>query len=134
MAQANILSTSQSVSVILLCSNQQPRARSRAGPKSHPAEDHRKDSKSKKRSHTATNNREPIQDKLFTIIANKAITMIKIKGVRALDELAAGRTKQGHNPIALESGREKVQQRKARWSSACGDFGIDNSLLLLKRR
>jgi hypothetical protein len=30
-----------------------PTKRSRAGPKSHPAEDHRKDSKGKKRSHTA---------------------------------------------------------------------------------
>jgi hypothetical protein len=54
-----------------------PTKRSRLGPKSHAAEDHRKDSKSKKRSHTAINNREPIQDKLFTTITNKVNTMIK---------------------------------------------------------
>ena len=56
-----------------------PTKRSRVGPKSHSAEDHRKDSKGKKRSHTAIDNREPIQDKLFTIITNKEITMIKSK-------------------------------------------------------
>ena len=61
---------------------------SRVGPESHLAEDHRKDNKSKQRSHIATYNREPIQDKLFTVITNKVTTMIKIKGVRALDELA----------------------------------------------
>jgi hypothetical protein len=60
-----------------------PTKRSRVGPKAHSAEDHtsKKDSKGKKRSHTAIDNREPVQDKLFTTITNKVITMIKIKGV-----------------------------------------------------
>jgi hypothetical protein len=57
-------------------------------PQSHPAEDHRKDSQNKKRTRTPTDNQEPIRDKLFTAITNKVITMMKIKGVRALDELA----------------------------------------------
>ena len=65
-----------------------PTKRSRIGPQSHPAQDHRKDNQNKKRTHTPTDNQEPIQDKLFTIITKKAITMMKIKGVRALDELA----------------------------------------------
>jgi hypothetical protein len=34
-----------------------------------------------------TDNQESIQDKLFTIITNKAVTMLKYKGSRALDEL-----------------------------------------------
>jgi hypothetical protein len=51
-----------------------PTKRSRIGPQSHSAEDHRKDSQNKKRTHTPTDNQEPIQDKLFTIITNKVIT------------------------------------------------------------
>jgi hypothetical protein len=41
-----------------------------------------------KRTHTPTYNQESIQDKLFTVITSKVITMMKSKGVRALDELA----------------------------------------------
>ena len=65
-----------------------PTKRSRVGPKSHPAEGHRKNKKTKKRAHTATDNRKPTQNKPFTIITNKVITTIEIKGVRAPDELA----------------------------------------------
>jgi hypothetical protein len=66
----------------------QPTKRRRIGSQAHSAEDHRKDNQNKKRTRTPTDNQEPIRDKLFTTITNKVITMMKIKGVRALDELA----------------------------------------------
>jgi hypothetical protein len=65
-----------------------PLRKSRIGPPAHSAEDHRKGIQNKKRTRTSTDNQEPIRDKLFAVITNKVITMLKIKGARAPDELA----------------------------------------------
>jgi hypothetical protein len=47
----------------------------------------RKICNNRKRTHAPTDTQEPIQDKLFKIITNKVITMMKVRGGRALDEL-----------------------------------------------
>jgi hypothetical protein len=89
-----------------------PTKRSRIGPQSHSAEDHKKDNQNKKRTQTPTDNQEPIQDKLlFTIITNEVITMMKIKGVRALDELA-GSNKGKKTDYSQERMRKKINKGK----------------------
>jgi hypothetical protein len=89
-----------------------PTKRSRTRPQAHSAEDHRKDSQNKKRTRTPTENQEPIQDiKLFSIITNKVITMMKIKGVRALDEITG--SNKGKIRLLSRADEKKVQQRQA---------------------
>jgi hypothetical protein len=61
--------------------------RSRIEPQPHLADDHKKNRNNRKRTRTQTETQEPAQDKLFTAITNKAITMMKIRGGRALGEL-----------------------------------------------
>jgi hypothetical protein len=64
-----------------------PNKKSKRGSQPHSAEDHKKNSNNRKRTHAPTDTQEPIQDKLFKIITNKVITMMKVRGGRALDEL-----------------------------------------------
>ncbi len=52
----------------------------------HSAEDHKKNIQENKRKRGAT--KKPATDKLFSIITNKVIVLLKYKGTRALDELA----------------------------------------------
>ena len=92
-----------------------PTKRSRVGPQSHPAEGHKKDSKNRKITRASTHSQEPIQDKLFTVITNKVIAMMKIKGARALDELTGPNKGKIRLPSRADEKREKVQQRKAQW-------------------
>ena len=71
-----------------------------------------KKNQNKKRTRTMTDNQEPIRDKLFTVITNKVITMMKIKGVRALDELA-GSNKGKIRLLSRADEKKKIQQRIA---------------------
>jgi hypothetical protein len=64
-----------------------PTKRSKTRSQAHSAEDHEKSTQKNKRTRATTDNQEPVQDKLFTIITNKVVTMLKYKGSRALDEL-----------------------------------------------
>jgi hypothetical protein len=95
-----------------------PTKRSRIGPQSHPAEDHRKDSQNKKRARTPTDNQEPIRDKLFTAITNKVIIMMKIKGARAQDELAG--PNKGKIGLLSRADEKKIQKRQAQWIKTQG--------------
>ena len=52
----------------------------------HSAEDHKKNNQENKRKRGVT--KKPATDKLFSIITNQVIVMLKQKGTRALDELA----------------------------------------------
>ena len=52
----------------------------------HSAEDHKKNNQENKRKRGVT--KKPATDKLFSIITNQVIVMLKHKGTRALDELA----------------------------------------------
>ena len=68
--------------------------RSRIGPQPHSVDDHKKNRNKRKRTLAQTETQEPAQDKLFTIITNKVITMMKIRGERALhvDKLTGSNT------------------------------------------
>jgi len=62
-----------------------PTKKSKTISQTHSAEDHKKNNQENKRKRGAT--KEPATDKLFTIITNKVVVMLKYKGARALDEL-----------------------------------------------
>jgi hypothetical protein len=64
-----------------------PTKKNKTRSQAHSAEDHKKSNPKSKRTRDTTNNQEPIQDKLFTIITNKVVVMLQYKGARALDEL-----------------------------------------------
>jgi hypothetical protein len=87
-----------------------PNKRNKRGPQPHSAEDHRKTSTNRKRAHTQTDPQEPMQDKLFTIITAKVITMMKIRGGRALDEL----TRPNKGKIRLLSRTEEKKYKGKR--------------------
>jgi hypothetical protein len=62
-----------------------PTKKSKTTPQTHSAEDHKKNNQENKRKRDATKN--PATDKLFSIITNKVVVMLKYKGTKALDEL-----------------------------------------------
>jgi hypothetical protein len=70
-----------------------------------------------------TDNQEPIRDKLFTVITNKVITMMKIKGVRALDELAGS----NKGKIRLLSRADEKKKNTTKDSATDQDTGQNES-------
>jgi hypothetical protein len=64
-----------------------PTKKSKTRSQAHSAEDHKKSNQKNKRTRVTTDNQKPIQDKLFTVVTNKVITMLRYKRTRALDEL-----------------------------------------------
>jgi hypothetical protein len=88
-----------------------PVKRSKTRPQAHSAEDHRKSNQNNKRTRTKTDNQEPIRDKLFTTITNKVITMLKYKGMRALDELVGSNKEKNR---LLSRADEKIYKKGKR--------------------
>ena len=62
-----------------------PTKKSKTTSQTHSAEDHKKNNQENKRKRGAT--KKTATDKLFSIITNKVIIMLKYKGTKALDEL-----------------------------------------------
>jgi hypothetical protein len=86
--------------------------RSRIEPQPHLADDHKKNRNNRKRTRTQTETQEPAQDKLFTAITNKAITMMKIRGGRALGELKGQtREKSGHYRKPVSKQKRKIYSK-----------------------
>ena len=88
-----------------------PTKKSKTRSQAHPAEDHKKSNQKNKRKRDTANKQEPTQDKLFTIITNKVVTMLKYKGTRALDELVG--SNKGKSDLYREQTRRHTRKESA---------------------
>jgi hypothetical protein len=61
--------------------------KSKQRPQTQSAEDYKKNNSDRKRGRTQINTRQPIHDKRFITTTGKVITMVKLRGRKAIDEL-----------------------------------------------